>query len=262
MNPALYRDPVLLDSATHRNKRLRAAVDYALTAGMHACFLGVSEFPTAASEFPIVFLDTGEKDEAGRALMSPIAVLGVESGENLMVEDGRWAARYVPAFIRRFPFFSARVGEGNQGVFIESSWSGFSDTEGERLFDDQGQPTDVLKNAIEFLQRFDEEAERTRRFCVRLMELDLLEPMTANLTLPNGQQITLDGFFTVKEPKLAELEDAVVLEMHKSGMLMLVHAHLMSLGMMRNLADLKGKRLAAAPAANSAVASAEPAANT
>jgi hypothetical protein len=77
------------------------------------------------------------------------------------------------------------------------------------------------------------------------MELDLLESMTANLTLPNGQEMAVEGFFTVKEGKLAELEDAVVLEMHKSGMLMLLHAHLMSLGMMRTLAELKGKRMAA-----------------
>jgi hypothetical protein len=245
MNSAIYREPALLDSATHRNKRLRPASDYSVAQGMNACFLGAGEFPLAASEFPIVFLDTGEKDAAGRMLVSPVAVMGVAAGENLIVENGRWNARYVPAFVRRFPFFSASVGEGNQGVFIETTWAGFSDTEGERLFDDEGKPTDLLKSSIEFLQRFDEEADRTRRFCVRLMELDLLESMTANLTLPNGQEMAVEGFFTVKEGKLAELEDAVVLEMHKSGMLMLLHAHLMSLGMMRTLAELKGKRMAA-----------------
>jgi hypothetical protein len=247
MNSAPYSQPVMLDSQAHRQKRLRLGLDVSVTKDMHVCFLGVSEFPQASADFPIIFLDTGDKDEAGRMLMTPAVVFGLTQGENLMLEGDAWQARYVPAYIRRFPFFSAAVDqEGGQGVFVETTWSGFSDTEGERLFDDEGQATEVLQGAIDFMKRFDDEVERTRRFCVRLMELDLLESMTANLTLADGSFMALNGFYTVKDTKLAELPDATVLEMHKNGMLMMLHAHMISLGQMRHLADRKSKRLAAA----------------
>jgi hypothetical protein len=254
-----YREPALLDSQAHRTLRLRPGFDFSLATSLHACFLGASEFPLACAEFPIVFVDTGDKDEAGRALMSPVALMGVTPGENLMVEAGAWTGHYVPAFIRRYPFFSALMDQERHGVFFDSAYSGFNEAEGDRLFDDEGKATEHLNTTVEFLQRFDEEIERTRRFCVRLAELDMFEAMTATVTLSNGEELSVNGFFTVKQEKMAELADAAVLEMNKNGMLQVLYAHFISLGMLRRLAERKSKRLAAeaqgaAPAAPAAAA--------
>jgi hypothetical protein len=255
MTTPMYRDPVFLDSETHRNKRLLHRSDYTMTEGLHACFLGVTEFPHATGEFPIIFVDTGEKNEDGKPVMAPSALLGVSDNENLLVENGQWKARYVPAFIRRYPFFTARISDdGRMGVFIDAAWPGFNDQDGERIFDDEGQATDLLKNAVEFLQRFDEEVEQTRLFCARVVDLDLLEYMTARLTLADGSESTVDGFYVVNESRLAALSDEVMLELNKSGMLMMLHAHLISLGMMRVMTELKSKRVAAEAAAGVAAA--------
>ena len=108
--------------------------------------------------------------------------LGLVANENLQLNGTRWDARYVPAFIRRFPFLTAGVqGSAAPGVFVDAAWKGFSDTEGEALFDADGKPTEVLANAVQFLQRFDEEQQRTRLFCSRILELDLLKEMQAEL---------------------------------------------------------------------------------
>jgi hypothetical protein len=249
INSALYRQPQLLDSNVHRHKKLQPLSDYSITKGMHAVFLTATEFPHAGLDFPIIFVNTGERLADGKAMISPVALLGLVANENLHLDGTRWDARYLPAFIRRFPFLTAGVqGSPSPGVFVDTSWSGFSDTEGEPLFDDAGKPTPALTRAIEFLQRFDEELQRTRLFCTRIVELELLKEMQADATLPNGESLKVEGFLTVDEDKLTKLPEATVLELHRNGMLMLIQSHLLSLINVRHLVERKAQRMAdAAP---------------
>ena len=245
INSALYREPQLLDSSLHRHKKLKGFSDFSVTKSMHAVFITATEFPQAALDFPIIFIHTGEKLADGKAMVSPVALLGLVANENLRLDGTRWDARYVPAFIRRFPFLTAHVqGSDAPGVFVDASWSGFNDQEGEALFDEQGHPSEALKRAIEFLQRFDQEQQRTRVFCERIVALDILKEMQADAQLPNGENIKVEGFMTVDEEKINALPDATVLELHRNGMLMLMQAHLMSLANVRDLVERKAARMA------------------
>jgi hypothetical protein len=249
VNSALYREPVLLDSKIHRHKRLQTLDDYSITSGMHAVYLTATEFPHAALEFPIIFVNTAEKIENGKKMISPVALLGLTVNENLHVADKRWSARYVPAFIRRYPFLTAPVqGLQQPGVFIDLAWRGVSDSDGEPLFDDEGKPTPMLQRAIDFLTRFDEEQQRTTLFCKRIVELDLLTEMQADATLPSGETLKVEGFLVIDEPKLGALPDATIIELHRSGMLMLMQSHLMSLINVRHLVERKAVKMAAAQA--------------
>ena len=243
MNSALYREPVLIDSQQHRHKKLRALDDYSITKDMHAVFVAATEFVNAALDFPIIFVATGEKDASGRAVVSPVALLGLTAGENLNVDGTRWDARYLPAFIRRYPFFTGNVqGSDAPAVFIDNAWSGFNDDSGEPLFDAEGKPAAALTHAIEFLQRFENEAALTRQFCARIAELDLLKEMKADATLPDGRSLSVDGFLAVDEEKLRALPDATVLELQRNGSLLLLHTHLVSLNNMRHLLARKAAR--------------------
>jgi len=250
INSALYRDPQMLDVKQHRNKRLKVPDNYAVARTMHAAFLTATEFPQTCVETPIIFVRTGEQ-QGGKPVVSSVALLGLVAGENLCVdEQGRWLGHYVPAFIRRFPFVSIQLeGAPSPSVFVDVAFEGFNDTEGDRLFDDEGKPADALKRVIEFLERFDQEQLRTSMFCQRLVELDLLKDMSADATLPGGETLKVEGFLSVDEEKLGQLPDAAVMELHRSGMLMLIHAHLLSLTNMRELIQRKYLRLAAQPAA-------------
>jgi hypothetical protein len=262
INSALYRDPQMLNPALHRNKRLRGPSDFSVTKNMHAVFLTATEFPQAATEYPIIFVNTGERLPNGKPMISPVALLGLTANENLRLQDGQWTARYLPAFLRRFPFLTALIeGSDAPSVFVDAAWEGFNDVDGERLFDDEGQPTETLKRVIEFLQRFDDEQGRTRLFCQRLVDLDILKEMTADATLHNGESLKVEGFMSVDEDKLGQLPDATVVELHRNGMLMLLNAHLMSLANIRDLVERKAVRVAMeqqAVAAKSAVPATAP----
>ena len=244
---ALYREPTVLESVKHRGLKLMPLVDHAVASRMQASFLAAAEFTHAAREYVIVFV---RSQVEGKAQVHPIVMLGVAEGENLFVaaaDGSAWDARYVPAYVRRYPFWTTEVdATKTQAVLIDAWWRGFSETEGEPLYEADGQPAKRLLEAIDHLKRYDFEAERALAFCARLVELDLLREMTITATLPGDKPLALDGFLAVDEPKLLALPDAQVAELHRNGMLGLIYTHLASLGNLQALLDRKARRMASA----------------
>jgi hypothetical protein len=240
---ALYRAPELLDPVRHGALKISALQDWSITRHMHAVYVAATELPQAALEFPVLFVHSGDRDAGGRATVSPVALLGLAQGENLYVDGTRWLARYVPAFLRRYPFLTGRAaGDAAPGVMIDTAWSGLSHTVGEALFDAQGWPAPALQRHLALLERFEAEALRTRQFCAQLVDLELLRPMQADATLPDGQTLTVEGFQLVDEEKLRALPEPAVLELHRNGMLMLMHLHIASLANMPALVERKARR--------------------
>ena len=65
------------------------------------------------------------------------------------------------------------------------------------------------------------------------------------LTLPNGEKLTVDGFYSVDAEKLAGLSDAQALEFFRNGAMALIHAHQVSMRHMPKLVQWRGERTAA-----------------
>jgi SapC len=243
IDPTLFATPIALDRVQHRTQRLNApTVRFDRTAGMNSLFVAAVEFIDAARDYPIVFIEAGQGDD-GQREVAPVAVLGLTQGENLMLNaDGSWAARYVPALLRGYPLGLARTDAQNYVVVIDGKAEALSATSGEPLFNDQGEPTPMLEERRKFLEQLENEAQRTRLFGRNLQELDLLQPMRFDATLPDGNQLSVEGFFTVDEKKFGELATDKLSQLHKSGVLALIHAHLSSLGLMRGLVERRAAR--------------------
>jgi SapC len=245
IDPVLFAAPIALDRVEHRAQRLKAqAVRYDRTAGMNSLFVAAVEFIDAARDYPIVFIEAG-KGEDGQREVAPVAVLGLTQGENLMLnDDGSWAARYVPALLRGYPMGLARTDAQNYVVVVDGKAEALSTSEGEALFTDQGEPTPMLDERRKFLEQLETEAQRTRLLGRSLLELNLLQPMRFDATLPDGKQLSVEGFLTVDEKRFSELANDKLLQLHQSGVLALIYAHQFSLGLMRGLVE---RRVARAP---------------
>lgn len=120
---------------------------------------------------------------------------------------------------------------------------------GQPVFLDDGQPTELLKTMHKQLEALEGEIQRTRQVCKRMLELGLLTDMRFDVTLADGRQHTVDGFLTVDEKKVTELPDSVVGELHRNGVLGLIHLHWLSLTNMRGLAERHAQRMGLAPVA-------------
>ncbi len=249
INQQLHRQPVALDSAQHRNLKLRLPVtDWKVAKDLNALFVAAAEFGDVCREYPIVFVKAGQEPDGSDAI-APIAVLGLTQGENLYVSGERWRGHYMPALLRMYPFCIARLDDQRFAICIDMAFSGTSVIEGQPLFKDNGDAADLLKNAREQLETLEGEVQRTRAFGKRLHELGLLVDMRFDVTLPDGRKHSVDGFMTIDDKKATDLPEATVAELHKSGMLGLMHAHWISMGNMRRLVDWHVERGAAATTA-------------
>jgi len=242
-----YEKPVLLNRDKHRGRRIRPSASFAFARNANSVYLAGAEFPEACKEYAIVFT----RQAGGK--VAPVVVLGLRNRENLFVDgQGRWTAAYVPAFVRRYPFVLAELPGEQMGVCIDEAFPGLNDTEGEPLFDDQGRNTPFLQNALDFLQRYQQEYLRTQAFCQRLEQAGLLVEMSARADLLDGRTFTVAGLMVVDEQKLHALPDEQVLALFRGGELHLLSMHLLSLSNLRRLVDRIGQGHAAAGPATAA----------
>jgi hypothetical protein len=242
INEKLHRQPQGLDPVNHGGLRVQLPVtDWSVAKDLNAMFVAAVEFGDVCRDCPIVFVRAG-KEPDGSDAVAPVAVLGLTAGDNLYVEGQTWRGNYIPAMLRSYPFAIARVNEQRFAVCIDNAYAGLSKTEGQRLFNDLGQPTPMLQEMTQHLETLETEVQRTRLIGKRFMELGLLRDMRFDATLPDGTQHTVDGFLTVDEHKVGELAQEVVMEFHRNGLLGLIHMHWVSMGHMRRLADWHAKR--------------------
>ena len=242
-----YDKPVPLNVDTHLKTRLGTLDgNFAFSAHTNSIPLAAIEFFDVAREYPIAF--TGKEGDA----LFPIALLGVRHSENLFINaEGKWEGRYIPAFVRRYPFVLAEKQNADDfNVYLDESYPGFGAADGERLFTDSGEHTPLLKQALEFLSTYQGEIRRTRLFVERLQALDLLIQRVVQVVRQGDTPIVLQGFSVVDEERLMKLDDASMLELAKSGYLAWIYAHLMSLGNVQRLSERLEARMQAAAKQN------------
>ncbi|HEY8615779.1 SapC family protein [Phenylobacterium sp.] len=227
-NVLFYSQPEPLTPELHGKlgvKRMDGPFKFAKTG--HAIPLTVGEFPLAAVTGPIIFV--GEEK-------LPIAVMGLNAGENMFVrDDGVFEAGvYIPAYVRRYPFVFANDSSANQMVLCIDRKAEFIVEGGDMAFFENGQPSEYTKNCIEFCNNFEIERQRTMSFVQILKDLDLFETKTANFTPLNpdgtaGQPQKIADYFGVSEEKLNQLPAEKVMELRDNGALGQIYAHLLSL---------------------------------
>lgn len=227
-NVLFYSQPEPLTPELHGKlgvKRMDGPFTFAKVG--HAIPLTVGEFPLAAVTGPIIFVG----DEK-----LPIAVMGLNAGENMFVRDNGMfePGVYIPAYVRRYPFVFANDQANSQMVLCVDRKAEFIVEGGDMPFFENGQPSEYTKNCIEFCNNFEIERQRTLSFVQILKDLDLFEQKTANFTPMNpdgtpGQPQKIADYFGVSEDKLNKLPTEKLVELRDNGALSQIYAHMLSL---------------------------------
>lgn len=234
-----YENIAPLNRDHHRDLKLeKSRADAGFAADTHYVPVAGTEFEAAARDYPILFAGG---DEGG-----PILLLGLKEGRNPFVtDDNRWRQdTYVPAFVRRYPFVLARQDDTEAGaesgdpgytVCIDEACPAFGEDDGDALFDDEGNDSQLLQNHVAFLNQHLADTERTNKFHRRLRELDLLVPRDLQISRPGGQYYTLKDFSFIDVSRLNRLSDVEIATLQRDGHLAWIHAHLISLGNLSRL---------------------------
>ncbi len=229
----IYETAVPVTVTQHGNTSFDAADDYRFSGAMNAVPLLAAEIFEAASEYAVVFVAMGEE-------IMPAAILGVKPEQNLYLKDAHWQAKYIPSFLRRYPFiFSASDDKKTLTLCIDETHPGFNtEGRGERLFGDDGKPSDYTQRVLEFLKAYQAQFEYSQRFCKKLKDLNLLEPLQAEVATPTGEKVLLGDFQGVTRGRLHTLSGDALAELAKTDELELIYLHLASL---RNFTAVKDR---------------------
>jgi hypothetical protein len=221
----IYEGVVPVSQKRHGNWSVKTGADYGFARDVNSVPLMAAEFPFAAAEYPIVF--AGNEEE-----VLPAVILGVRDGENVFYkEDTGWQGKYIPAFVRRYPFVFSVSEDGKQFTLcIDENFSGCNqEGRGERLFDSEGERSQYLAGILNFLKDYQAHFQRTQIFCKKLKELDLLEEMRAQFTLNTGQNLALQGFMAVSRERLKKLSGEQLADLVKTDELEMMYLHAQSM---------------------------------
>ncbi len=242
----MFKKLVPVNRERHGAMAIEAIDGFGFAKDFHLASLMVHEFTRAASVYPIVFVEDPNADT-----FRPIVLLGLDAGENLFVgEDGKWQASYIPAIIRRYPFALARTAEDGQfTVCVDEDSPLLADKadRGQKLFGDDGEPTEVIDRVKRYLGELQQMELFTQGFCELLSRHNLFTPL--NMRVRQGDALKqITGCYVVNEERLNNLSDAAYLEMREKRYMAAVYAHLTSLSQIERLSMLKDGVVSLTPA--------------
>ena len=226
---------VLLNNIQHKGLRIvtRRGAAYGDNVMSAVAFPG--EFRNLQAHYPIVFQKSA--DVPG---FQPVALLGLQEGRNLFLDGrGGWDAPYVPMAIARLPFM---IGADGDQLLVHVDLDsprivGPGGDDGEAVFLPQGGNSEFLERINSLLLAIHEGLQATSAFVEALLRHELLESFVLDVTLDDGSQNRLAGYYTVDEERLATLKAPALLQLHEAGHLMPIYMALASMSRWRDLIE-------------------------
>jgi hypothetical protein len=230
--PLLYRGLEPLNSGQHSKMKLKRQATIPNVGQVHAIPVTIDEFIPAQRTYPIIF-------SAGETPV-PLALMGLNEGVNTFIDgEGKPIdeSAYMPAYLRRFPFMLAKLRPDSDELSLcfDPTSGSVDEKDGESLFDGD-QPSELTRNILAFCEQFETAGQRTHAFMEELQKAELLMEGEVSVQ-PEGaeQPFVYRGFRMVDEEKLRNMRGDELRKLNQNGVLPLIFAHLMSLGIIRDL---------------------------
>ncbi len=233
--------PALLDNVTHRHLRVHTERSAALGDARQYCLALPAEFRQLQAHFPIVFQLVD-----GDAGFQPVALFGLQEGQNLFLTDAGWDAPALPMALQRDPFMIGRASDGSLKLHIDlDSPRLVRPEEGEvgmALFLPHGGFSEYLDNAVQLMEQLHAQAQLLPAFIEALTRHQLLEPFVMDIETADGEQGRLSGLFTIHEERLAALPGAALEALAHEGHLLPAYMQIASLAQLPVLLNRATRR--------------------
>ena len=234
----LYSQPEFLNREDHGRLGWRTPEKpFEFAATINSVPLVASEMSAAQKHYPIVF--SGKEDAV------PLAVVSILKDRNMFVGDnGQWEpGAYIPSYLRRHPFATATGPDDQFAIVIDRASAAISEDPETPFFNGEA-GSEQTQAMIDFCGRFEAEQRRTKIFSDRLAELDLL--VDQQVTAPGDDAQRIASYVGIDVEKLNGLAPDILQELHQSGYLSFIFAHLFSLENWNRLLARRSAMMAAA----------------
>jgi len=226
MNQLLfYQNIVALDRKKHQHLNLTTPISLDFAAGTNFIPILLSELSEVAQELPVLFVPIGENEFA------LAAITGVQKESNLLIRKGSWLGRYVPAFLRRYPFITLgnpsdtsqfTIAIDDQAQCLQGASLAGLPAQPHPLFEKE-KPSKKLQELIPFLQKFHLDNQQTYAFCKRLQELNLLVKSDLGVQDKQGKKYQVNGGWLIDEAALKALDPKLIHEFFVSDWLQKIY---------------------------------------
>jgi len=229
---------VAIKSDKHQNLKISQKRNLAHVQNQHIVTITAAEYAQSSASFPIVLVKNPDSPR-----YRSVAMLGMESGENVFYQDDKWSALSVPQSVGMAPFALGLDPDKENTltacVDVDSEFVG--EDKDLALFEAEGKESELLTNVQNSLGRLYENEKMTENFIKELEDNDLLQELELKIDLSTGEKKKLTGLFTVNEDKIKALADDKVLDFHKRGLFVPIYAMLGSLSQINRLVQLRNQ---------------------
>lgn len=233
---------VLLNNVSHQDLKVvaRYGAEFGDSPGSVLAF--PTEFVELQKEYPILFRKDSETDRYKATVL-----LGLSQNENLFLNPGvrsGWAANYIPAVVAKGPFLIGLQPKGSGSndaplIYIDMDHPKVGHKEGVSLFLEHGGSSAYLKHITNVLEMIHNGMTVQDTMFDVFSDLDLIEPLSIEIDLHNGQKHKLVGNYTINHKKLAELSGDKLERLSRLGFLPLAYAVVASLTNIQTLTEIK-----------------------
>ncbi len=232
----MYKNLVVLDKEQHKDLKINPLEN--LSFAKQTAFVPVvaNEVALVGANFPVVFTS-----DENPALVSIVSLGGDSLGIN---EEGKWITSYVPSFFRKYPFSLASTKENpdQKVILIDEESSLFSKSKGKQLFKKNGEKSDTLAHAIEFLKSHETQMVVTQNVAKIIAESGILVDREISVGEGDEKKVLVQGFKVVDKEKLNALSDDILADWVRKGIISMIDSHIKSLDNIQTLFNIAHQR--------------------
>ncbi|MDE1914540.1 MAG: SapC family protein [Sphingomonadales bacterium] len=194
----------------------------------------LGEFTAAAACCPIFLAKDQENGQFYAA-----ALFGFSQDQLLVDGADEGKAAFQPLDLQRQGFYAS-----GEHLAIDLHHPRFSDTAPLPLFTSSGEVSEELRYIQHIIGRIMSGREETTRFIEDMLRLKAVEPIDISLAFDNGENLTLEGLYTISQDVLQDLDGAAVASLFRTGHLQAALSMRISLGQIPVLAHRRNARVA------------------
>jgi hypothetical protein len=163
----------------------------------------ISEFHSLMFHYPILFVKDADTGEFACSIL-----LGVSAEANLLDTHDMLSDESLPLNIRRQPLLAieAQVADEHPLIGINRSIPGIGvgNGEGDYIFKDK---SDAFESAVAAVGEIYESIKQTKDYVKKLIELDLISKLNAEIHYEDKPKLTLDGLYAIDANKIARINE-------------------------------------------------------
>lgn len=238
----------VLSNVDHKDLKVDARQSERYGDNVNCALAFSTEFAELQKEYPILF----HKDPETNTLLAHV-ILGFDRDENLFLDDEGWTGNYVPAILDRGPFLIGFQDQQIDGtvhkepvIHIDMDDPRVGVDNGQAVFLPFGGDSPYLEKIMRTLQVIHQGANFNKTFFPLLESMELLQPVTIEVTLSNVEQVNLNDYYSINAERLSQLDGENLEKLNNQGALSLAFFALSSLTNIQRLITLKNRKSAIA----------------